>query len=155
MSTVDFKALLGTKAGDVKLPSPPPPGPWRLKVTKPVEPGKSSQKETPRLRVGFTFQEAMDGVDPDLVKEWLGENGVLTKKSINDDFYLTEDATFRFVQFGRHAGVEDVDNKTLGEIASQLMNREIVAYIKHEPRQNPREGEPKFRAVIDRYAPVG
>lgn len=153
MSAVDFKELLGKKAADVSMPSPPPPGPYRLKVTAPVEPGKSSQKETPRLRVFFTFQEALEGVDADLLSEWLKSNPI-TKKKIFDDFYLTEEAEFRFVNFARHAGVEEVDNKTLGEIASQLMNREVVAFVKNEPRQNPREGEPKFRAVIDRYAPV-
>lgn len=151
---VDFKELLGKKASDVKEPKPLPPGPYRFKVHKPVEPGKSSQKETPRLRVFFAVQEALEGVDTDMLNECLGNNPI-TKKSMYDDFWLTEEAEFRFIQFCKHAGVEDVDNKTLGECASQLMNREVIGYIKHEPVQNPREGEPKMRARIDRYAPVG
>lgn len=149
MSEISLEDLLGKRAGDFKPPPLIPQGPYRFR-TEGLEFGTSREKKTPFAKVHFAPLEAMDGVDASQL-----ENIELEKRKMSYDFYLTDDASYRLVEFAKMCGVEDVASISLKEVCGRLKNNkyQIVGYVIHVPNKNARaESDPKYYANIDRFS---
>lgn len=131
MSDPDFTSLLKRSTSDIKRPWAFPAGTYTLEVLG-YEFGKSEKKETPRCRYKFHVTGFDQDVDPaDLAdKDW-------TKKELRDDFYLTENAMFRLVDFLEACGVNTA-GRQLDELVPEAVGRTVkVAMIQTPNQKNP------------------
>lgn len=147
--TTNLEELLNRPAGGFKPPPLIPAGPYRCE-TAGLSFDKSKDKNTPFASVAVRYQEALEGVDPEAVA------GVdIAKRTSKIDFYLTEDATFRLVNFAKDCGVEDVDNKTIKELCADIARNkyQFVGYVTHSPNKNAKgPDDAKFYANITKTA---
>lgn len=146
---LDFDELLNRPAGGFKPPPTLPPGPYRAE-TNGGEFGKSTDKNTPFYSVKVKLHEAMEGVDVAQL-----EGVELQKRAQKIDYYLTEDATYRLVNFAKDCGVENPEGKTIKELCADLGRNkyQFVAYITHTPNKKAQgPDDPKFYANITKTA---
>jgi hypothetical protein len=128
MSEPDFTSLLKKSASEVTRPWAFPAGTYTLQIIG-YEFGKSSKKETPFCRYKFNVTAFDQDVDPaDLEgKDW-------QKKEIRDDFYLTENAMFRLVDFLESCGVNTA-GRQLDELVPEAVGKMVKAAIVQTPNQ--------------------
>src|ERR1044071_3879964 len=88
----DFRHLLQKPVGSAKKPKPFPVGTYTGKIDK-YELGESSEKKTPYCRLFVTPLAAGEGVDQGQLATSEIELG---KRQIRKDYYLTDDALWRF-----------------------------------------------------------
>ena len=125
--TVDFTQLLDVKAEDVKRPPPKPVGTYILRIAKAPETTESRDKGTPGLQYTFNYVEALEDVDPELLAEV-----DLTKGTLRDTFWLTEEAQYRLKEFFEKMGL-DIEGKTFAELVPDSVNMEIKAHVTQNP----------------------
>lgn len=141
----DFSSLLSADITSVERPKPKPVGTYRLRVIKVPDPVESRDKGTPGMQFTFAYVEALADVDPDLLAEV-----DLTKGTLRDTFWLTDDALYRFREFLEKIGL-DVETKTFKEIIPETPNQEVYAYISQQPS---RSGDGAVFNTIDKYLSV-
>lgn len=120
--TVDFKELLKKPADQVERPKPIPAGTYKGVVAR-QEFGQSKEKKTPYTRYHLTLTGPGDGVDP---KDLDGID--LTKKQFRKDFYLTNDAEYRLLDFIASCGV-NTKGRTLGELVPEPLGKDVLIDI--------------------------
>jgi hypothetical protein len=142
-ATPDFNALLDKQADDIKAPQPLPLGTFVLLVTG-KEFGQSSQKKTPYVRFLFRPQQAEADVDPATL-----EGVDLSSVKLRDDFYLTDPAMYRLVNFIKACGIQ-----TEGRRLMDLVNSTEGAYVKAHIKVVPNRNDPTHAGFneIDTYA---
>jgi hypothetical protein len=118
----DFTSLLHKSTADIQRPWVLPSGTFTFLILG-YEFGKSSKKETPYVRYKFQPQSFDQDVDPaDLEgKDW-------QKKELRDDFYLTEAAMYRLVDFLKVCGV-NTEGRMLDELVSEAVGRTVKGAV--------------------------
>ena len=106
---MDFNELLDKQIDSVERPPAKPPGTYLLRVTKMPEQKKSREKETPGLEFTFAYVKALADVDPDML-----EGFDLSKGTLRDTFWLTDDSIFRLREFLERAGMDAVSGRSRG-----------------------------------------
>ena len=140
---VNFKDLLDKKVEDTERPKPVPVGTYRLQIQG-HEFGRSSQKKTPYVR--FSFKIVQPGEDAEM-SDLEGINW--GKKTLRDDFYLTEDAMYRLRDFLEKNLQLNGTGRSFDELLPETKNMELEAYISQNPSQ--KEGDDSIYNNIDRY----
>ena len=136
---VDFKSLLSKPLDDVKAPVPLPAGTY-YGIIKEYKFDESKEKKTPFIRFTVQLTGAGDDVEPSEVAEidW-------SKKQLRKDFYLTEDALFRFKKFLESLGIETV-GKSFDSLIPETQGANVLVEVTQRPNtQNPEE--PPFNDV--------
>lgn len=139
---VDFSELLNVEANKVERPPAKPVGTYVLRVTKTPEQIESREKKTPGLQFTFAYVEALADVDPELL-----ENVDLSKGTIRDTFWITEDSLYRLKEFYEKAGA-DIESKTFKELVPESANMEVLAHVVQVP------GRDSMFNQIDSYASI-
>lgn len=88
---VDFSSLLNKQMGTIEAPKNFPAGSYNL-IVKERSFDVSQQKQTPYVRFVYAVVSPGGDVDQDA---WAAANIDLSKRTLRDDFYLTEDALYR------------------------------------------------------------
>lgn len=130
----NFAELLKTKVSDAKAPPTIPPGTYTCQVET-YETGESNQKKTPYIR--FKLKLLSPEADVDFSETEGGAEAILGR-SVNDTYYLTEDALFRLRDFFEKCGLEMDDSRELGEYLPEVQGQVVLASIINKPSpQNP------------------
>lgn len=122
---VDFAQLLDTQASSAERPKPKPEGDYTLLVTG-HEMVESQKKGTPGVQFSFKYVMAHDNVDQAALADV-----DLSKGSLRDTFWLTDDSMYRLSEFIKKCGV-DAGERTFGELLPETTNCEIVAAVSVE-----------------------
>lgn len=129
---MDFKEVLNRKLDTVERPKPLPAGMYRLVVAK-FEFGESKEKKTPFCKLLFNIMGPGDDVDP---ASLVGID--YAKRQMKQDFYLTEDALWRFKDFMEKSLGIVIGQRTFGEIIQhELVGKQVMGAIVQEPSQRP------------------
>jgi hypothetical protein len=119
----DPMALLATPVSDVKPPTRMPVGSYAALANK-FEFAKVKAKDSGKETTKVTFTVVPTEAGPDVNAEALAEaldGEALTEKSLKLDFWITKDALYRLVEFGKdHVKVPK---------AEQLSNQELIEQI--------------------------
>jgi Protein of unknown function (DUF669). len=141
----NFEEILKKKSSEVNRPQAYPVGTYHCLVDGPFEPGKSSQKGTPYLRVRFKILAPWKGVDP---KEAAEQQ--IVGKIITNDYYITDDSVYRLFDMCKDAlGIEIGEEgtpteKPLEEVIAEAPGKQVLVTLKHELSQ---DGKRKFHRL--------
>lgn len=143
MANPDFAAMLNRKAGTIERPPTMPVGEYVWKIKGLPEYDKSSLKKTSYAEFTCIPIKFLDSVDEEALEECLNRKS--GKKMLSDlvqklTFYLTEDATYRLVEFAvndaKVATQAEADDMELSQLIELLPNSEFIGTIKHTPTKD-------------------
>lgn len=126
--SVDFSALLSTKADEIEAPKPTPIGTYEAVVLK-YETGESSEKHTPYVRFWIKPMTPQEDVDTQAFTDFGGQEA-LAKVKFRQDFYLTEDALYRLKKFLEVTLKLDGAGKSIGELLAETANASLMISVK-------------------------
>lgn len=130
----DFKKLLSVQATTVEKPKPLPVGTYDAVITG-HKFDESREKKTPYCRVTFRPVAPCGDVDGEAF-EAFGGHANLSKKELFVDYWLTDEALFRFRQLFEEVLKLPVDGKTFDELAPQMDGQSVKVEIVHNPSQD-------------------
>lgn len=141
---MSFADILNKPVQSAEKPRPVPPGSYMLRI-KGREIGESQQKKTPFVRFFYTIEAPgpdvnmaqLDGVD-------------LTKKTLRDDFYLTDDALYRLREFLENALGLNCSNESFGQVLVKTDGLRVIGNVKQVASK--REGSTDIFNEIVQYA---
>jgi hypothetical protein len=140
----DFSQLLSRPADSWEKPKPLPAGTYFGTILG-YSYQESSQKKTPSVRYELSVTDVGKDID---VSELVDVD--LTKKKFTHDFYLTEGAGYRLVEFVEKMGVS-TSGRSTGEFVPDLVGKPVMM----EVSKSPREDDPdSFYNRVERLAPV-
>lgn len=135
----NFKDLLSKSTDKIEKPKPYPAGTYIGRV-KSREFAESKDKKTPYVRFQLVPTEFGEDIHPD------DQQGVeLGKKTFNKDFYLTDDAEYRVLEFGQSLGI-DTSGRSLGEVIEDCINGDVIFTLVQKASQ---DGESFYNNVTD------
>lgn len=143
---LDFNSLANTKAGDVKAPTLLPIGHYLAMIAGAMTPHPAKSGNV-AMRFPISILSAEDDVD----QEQLEAAGGIPDKKYNMDFWMSQDAQYRFTDFVKSCGLFD-ENLTLVQLAERLVEEQtqFLIEVKHEPNEDP--DKPPFMRLDN---PVG
>jgi hypothetical protein len=124
----NFAEILSRRPEDQERPKPFPAGTYTALVLR-HETGETSKKQTPYVRFYFQAVEAHDDVDQEALAEI-----DMQKKTLRDDFYLTDDALYRLSEFLETLGIE-MSGRTFAECLPETINQAITITVSHSINQ--------------------
>lgn len=131
-----FEDILNQPTSEIRPPEAYPVGTYHALVDGPLEPGKSSQKQTDYLRAKFKILKAMSDVDAAKAAE-----SQVTGKTITQDYYITEGAVWRLKEFlvdglGLSETNGSGQEKSLKELVAEAPGQQVLVKLKHEISQD-------------------
>lgn len=129
MSAPNFAERLSKPADEIKRPPTLPAGTYYGVVNR-QEFGQSSQKKTDFCRYHLSITGPGDDID---LKDIEGID--LGKRQLRMDFYMTDDAEYRLVEFLKSVGVQ-TSGRTLGELIPEAINAQVIMAVTLEMGQN-------------------
>lgn len=150
-ATVNFSDLSNVKLKDATPPPLIPEGWYQGQIT-----GLMKQRNAKSGNLGLEFPFILAAALDDVDAEALEAAGGLPKKTFSYTWWMSEEARFRFADFGRSLGKSD--DLGIVELAEEIGSEMPVfkVQVKHEQRQdkngqalfNP-DGTPSMRTVFD------
>jgi|ETNvirnome_6_100_1030635.scaffolds.fasta_scaffold00132_23 hypothetical protein len=140
----DLNDILDTKGSDFKRPPLAPTGTYLCTIQK-REFGKSSKKQTPYVRYTYINPIPQDDIEPEDLADI-----DLSKRTFRDDFYLTEDATYRVREHGEICGVDP--DLSIREIIEEVVAKQVLVSVVQVPSM--REGSDDMYNEVRGYAAV-
>jgi|SRR6516164_216696 hypothetical protein len=133
MDTPNFGAILDRPANEIQRPKPLPVGTYVCVVVGLPREDKSTKKGTEFVEFTMRPIEASTDVDEDDLKAM----GGLENKTLRVTFWLVEGQEWRLLKFLRDdlkidAEDEDGESKSLRQMCSEVTNRQVLAYVKHQ-----------------------
>lgn len=113
MSTPNLRDLLSRPADGFKAPPPLPAGTYYGTISG-TEYGESREKKTPYVRFTVKLMSPGQDIEPSML-----EGIDLSRRDQRVDFFLTEDAVFRLVEFARTCNIAP-EGRALSEIIQEL-----------------------------------
>jgi hypothetical protein len=144
---VDFQSILNTKVDEAEAPKPLPEGTYLGRVSG-HEFGESSQKKTPYCRIHCQPTEAMDDVDEEALNAVLAQvENDLSRRTLREDFYLTENALFRLREFLENHLKLETGGRPFAEVIPEMDGQFVKFRVYHELPQNadPATATPRAR----------
>lgn len=152
MAKVDFSAILGASVGSAPQPKPLPEGTYSGVIDGVPKTQARNTKEGQKgvVTITIALQEAADDVDA----EALAESGGLIRndgrpRMVSTDFWLTEDAMYRFDNFLQGFGYNADSGKSYQEAMEELDGREVTLSVKQREYQR-KDGSTAIAVDIDR-----
>ena len=149
----DFKQILDTPGSAIEPPKIPPVGTYKARVGT-YKLTESRENKTPGLQ--FTNRltgEYKEDVDETELQEF-GGAAKLMSRDIQDTFWMSPDAQFRFKQWCSEAlGIEGVDEMTIRQMADEAKNREVWVNLGHRTA-NRNDGSVATYLQVNGYARV-
>jgi len=139
MATVDFKSLLNRPTDTIEKPKPLPEGQYYGLIAAHTL-KESKEKHTPYVAYAIKLSHAHESVDTDL----LGEIDV-SKKQFSKNYFLTEDAMYRLVEFAQSFG-EDTDGKTLADVIVMPLQKMVIVTV---TQRNSADGTEIYNDIGD------
>lgn len=135
----DFSTLLAKPVGEIKKPRALPAGTYYGLITS-FAFDESAKKKTPYVRYSVRLTSPGEDIDQSLLVDVDGNAVDVTKKLLNADFYLTEDAQYRCVEFLEKLGIDFGGGvRGLGECIPEAVNHSVMITVV----QNPDEKDPE------------
>jgi hypothetical protein len=141
---MNFADILKRPAASVERPKPLPAGSYHLLVAK-HEFGESKEKKTPFCKVTFNIMGPGPDIDPASLAgiDW-------GKRQLTADFYLTDDALWRFKEFFEKSLGVDIGQRSFGDIIQhELTGKQVMANVVQTPSQKP--GDDSIYANINSF----
>ena len=137
--TANFTDILDAAPSPDDRPKSLPVGSYLCLVKGQPRHDKSSKRFTPFVEFTLIPKQAGQDVDQDDLTAWAtkadGTMKRLEDTVIPATFYTTDNAIFMLNDFLEHCGIE-ADGRTRREMLDDTPNCEVVAYIRHEARQD-------------------
>lgn len=127
----DFSELLRKPAGEAKRPQALPVGDYQG-VIRSHEVGDSNRNKTPYVRLGITLTQWPDGMEP-------VEGVDLNKRQLRKDFYLTDEALWRFDELIKSCGIDAV-GKRYEDVVPLLVGQPVKVEVRHYRSQDDTVG---------------
>lgn|SRR5215510_1842712 len=151
---VDFSQLLKKPAGEAKRPPTLPVGDYPA-VIKGYEVGDSNRNKTPYFRFPIVLQDwPKDSSDEWTVVDHEGNASLankadvdLSKRSMRMDFYVTDDALWRFDDFVRSCGINPA-GRPYEEILPELVGQPVLAEVQQYLNQQTNETGNQIRKLV-------
>lgn len=140
MNAPNFASALDKPATEIEKPKPLPPGEYLFILSQRHREDKSAKKGTPFVEWLPKFVQPMDTVDAEALEEALTRKDG-SKKALQDmttrlTFYITEDSTWRLVEFLKDTlGIDD-EGKTTRQMCDEALNRSFVGTMTHRPSED-------------------
>jgi hypothetical protein len=128
-----FKTMLRKSMDDIKKPEPIPEGTYLGRI-KGHSFEESSQKKTPFVRFNVIPHEPQAGVDTDDLAVALQGQPLSTKK-LRMDYYMTEEALFRFKDLCTSLGI-DTSGRSIEECVQETEGKEVLIDVIRAPSQD-------------------
>jgi len=144
-AATNFASILDKPASEVEKPKPLAAGTYLAVVKGMPEQGASAQKKTPYVEFTLGFLSAEDDVDPDELKEALGETK-LGDKTIKNTFYLTENSLWRLKDWLEALGMDVAGDESLGQLIEATPGSQIMITLGHEASN---DGKSVFARIKD------
>ena len=142
----DFQELLSTSVDSVEKPKPLPTGHYASAIKSFKFDKANNEKQTPFCRFMIQPMEPQEDVD----KDALGEVNKWRERPMRLDFYITEDAMWRFRKFlEKDAGI-NTTGRSFDECIPETVNQGVMIEVVHEI--NRQSGD--TYAVINATSPV-
>lgn len=141
---VDFKALLSKPVLKDRRPPPLPGGHYDGVITN-YEYGTSAKKQTPYVRFFARAETPQDDVSPEALSEALN-GGDITKRQLQTDFYLTDNARFMLKQFLESCGIAMDDTTTYDSVIPQVVNSRVRMELGIRP---DKDGVPAYNDIAN------
>lgn len=143
---VDFSKILGKQAAAIEKPKPLPVGTYIALNPKLPSFEAIGKKETPGAVFGLQIIAPTEDVDTDELKTY----GDIKGKTVRHTMYLSEATEFRTKEELKNAfGVEEED-KTLGQMFNETVNKQVYVTIRHRPSDDGQE----IYAEVEKLAKV-
>lgn len=126
-----FASILDRPSSEIERPKPMPVGEYVCVVQGQPRQDKSAKKQTEFVEFTLKFLEALDTVD----EEALNAIGGIKDKTIKATYYLTENSTWRLVDFLDHCEAGD-EEMSLRQRIAEAPGKQVVATIRHEASQD-------------------
>jgi len=136
---LSFEEIMRRPASEFKPPEAFPVGTYHCLVDGPPEAGKSSQKGTDYLRFKFKILKPYKGVDEVLAAELQ-----VVGKQIQNDYYITEGATYRLTDLLKDDLGIEVEGKPMDQAVAEAPGKQLLVTLKHELSQ---DGKRTFHRV--------
>lgn len=144
-AATNFSSILDKPASEVEKPKPLAAGTYLAVVKGMPEQGASNLKKTPFVEFTLGFLSAEDDVDPDELKEALGD-AKLGDKTIKNTFYLTEGSLWRLKDWLGALGLDIEGDASLGQLIEATPGCQIMITLGHEASQ---DGKSVFARIKD------
>lgn len=131
---VELNSLLNVSADSIKAPPRAPQGTYKALISK-YEFGKSAKKSTPLVKFHYTQLQPQADISQDALTV-AGQPIDIGKLKLSDDFYLTEDALYRLVEYLKKLGIK-TEGRNLGELIPEAVNRPVMFYVTQSPSTKP------------------
>lgn len=142
-TAVDFKSMLAKPVESAERPKPKPGGTYNA-IIEGYKFDTSREKKTPYCRLTYSNLTPGDDVDA----QQLQDSGAdLSKWKPHSDFYLTEDALYRFREVIESCGI-NVAGRSFNETIPELKGKPVILTVTAENRTDERTGEPYIRNEI-------
>ena len=128
----NFAELLNKPAGEAKKPPVLDAGDYPG-VIKSYEMGESSQKKTPYVRFMVGLTGWPEGAEPQTRED--GTPIDLSTKTLRRDFFITDDALWRFDEFLRAIGI-DPTGRTYADLLPETVGAGVLAEVRQGMNQN-------------------
>jgi len=138
-----FGSILDRAPADVEKPKPAPIGSYKTTIVGQPRFDKSSKKQTEFVEFTHKLISAMDDVDEDELKAYLGDRKI-TEVTMKNTYYLTEASLWRLKEFLEHCGVDLDSMDSLREGIEATPGAEVGIFVNHEPAQ---DGESFFARI--------
>lgn len=132
----DFQNLLSKPVTDIERPPPLPAGSYFFTIQR-YSMEKIGQKQTPACTLVLTVNSP-DEVDPDEI-DAIGGLAKIQGRQMRYNFFVTEDALWRFREFIEKVCHINTSGRTLGECIPEILNVQVRGIV--EPGMT-RDGEP-------------
>lgn len=126
---VDFSKILGKQAAAIEKPKVKPVGTYLCnnpQLPKFIAMGKA---ESPCAEFGLVVLAPQEDVDAEALQEF----GEVRGKSIRHRMFLTEASEWRTKEELANSFVIDQEDKTLGQMFNETINKQVLVTIKHRP----------------------
>jgi len=123
-----FEEILKKPATEIKPPPAYPVGTYHCLVDGPLVPGKTSKAQTDFLKVKYKVLSPLADVDAVQAVEQQ-----MPGKIIEQDFYITDNAAWRFKEFlVDHLGISDANGRSLEQMLAEAPGKQVLVKLRHE-----------------------
>lgn len=136
MST-NFADILNKPSNEVEKPKPLPAGTYTAVVKGQPRFDKSQKKQTPFVEFTLGILAAGEDIDPDELKESLGETP-LGDKTMKNTFYLTDTSLWRLKDFLEALGLDVNTDASLAQLIEETPGMQCTITIGHRASEDGR-----------------
>lgn len=143
----DFSHLLKRPADSFRKPPTLPAGTYDGLIMPGFELAESSQKKTPYVRFQVRLTAPGADIEPSSLLDETGQPIDISRRTYRLDFYLTDDATYRFNEFCESVGV-DYRGRSLEQLFPEVCTKAVKVTLVQRMGQDGKEMFNEIKEVV-------